>query len=280
MPTGGNIQISDGMAPVILDARLELSDSDTILRVNFSEEVASVTQGGNNIYNFYDESSGREFSMRFAHTTPQRISPSSFSYRVMEMDKAFPADGDSIRIDSRLLQHVLDTVGNIQNLTVWAPLLVVNSKTLEVYDWLNVFPAPVWLSNESGRMLPKRFEEYRDGDKFATHYGINPAERGVAFVLEAKAALSPNPADHKTRIRIFDQTSNAVTDIIEMKFEACDAGVLRGFAVWDCRNQNGRLVAPKTYVAVIEVELMDEDGQVSQQIYRKAVNISVEGTRR
>jgi hypothetical protein len=119
----------------------------------------------------------------------------------------------------------------------------------------------------------------------ARHYNINASRfpeiihngepRGVAFVVEPSVAIDSDTTKHSGSVRIFDQVGNAVSDEFEMQFMELERGIMAGVAVWDVHNQSGRVVAPKAYVAIINIRLVLEDGSLLEmKDIRRTVNIS------
>ena len=280
IPTKAPINIIDSIAAVILDGELILGNKDTTLVVRYSEPVKIA---GGYPYLFFDTDSNRVFNMEFSLQAPERIAADSYKYKVKRMDKSFPNSKDKISIVRA--NFVSDSLGNISNSTIWAPLNVKDSTDLgvDVFDWLKVYPSPVWLSRNNGNLEPNELN--RD---MADYYGIkdlleisgNP--KGVAFILESANKLSGDLKLHSGKVKVFDYTGNAVTDELKMKFTSLErkSGSIAGVAFWDCKNKNGRIVGPQTYIAVIELKIVLEKDGVQTSItrtYRKNVNIGIQG---
>ena len=263
------IRIIDGVAPIVLRGDLSINNRDTTLVIEFSEPV-NINLGGSS-YDFISHVERRVFNMHLPNAPTMVVNndPRRWRYEVKGMDVAFPITDDSIRIVAGR-NLVRDTQGNIQQRnTVYAPLFVTDTRaeTFNLSDWIKIYPSPARLiKGANDALIPAPFNYYDNCPKggAAAHYRVGslfPGENGgVLIVLEAETLINKNPAAHSGRVRIFDQTGNAVTDVLEMKFYLPQTGVMTGVALWNLKNSAGRIVAPMSYLAIIEIDLVMEEG--------------------
>jgi hypothetical protein len=255
--TNKNIPITDSVAPVILYAHYIIDDkkTDTTLKVTFSEPTTS--KGGLlSPYMFFDELPipGGQYEMKFKDV-PAQISPAVLQYKVSSVSIPYPMTDDSVRVE--LGNYFSDSLDNVQDYTVWAPLIVDNKykNTVEV----KIVPQPLILVNTGkGRQEPKKLD-----DELIKYYQLeDKPNRGIAIVVEIDGPISKTDL-HKQRgaVKIIDQTGNLVNDV-EMNFieikEGARKGSVVGVSVWDGKNTLGRTVGASTYLSLVEVEIQYE----------------------
>jgi hypothetical protein len=279
-PLGSTLRIRDSIAPVVVGAVLNIGNNDTTLTVTFSEAIQP--HDNRKVFDFFDShiAGGAVFNIATLAPTPAPQGGGLvWNYHVISMDKAFPTnEEDSIRIAVPGL--VRDVRGNFQaDTTVWAPLRVNIDQRVNLGDGFKVYPSPARLINRDGRLQPRpitrgvvnRYDI--NNTRFPGIVGAGGEPRGVAFIFEPSVPLDQDITKHSTRVRIFDQIGNAVSDELVMQFMILN-GAITGVAVWDVHNQAGRVVAPKAYVAIVEINLVREDGTSLRETIRTTVNIS------
>lgn len=259
------VQVEDGIAPVILHAQYTVNEtSKNYLDVVFSEEVSA--QNGNP-YKFWqiNPAPGRNYNMTFeTPAKPTQISPNTLRYTVDTSDVPYPVKNDSIWIVNGGV--VGDALGNMQDLTVRAPLILTNPypSDLEVF----VVPQPLYMIKAGKGLEAKKLSQ-----NFMEYYGIEGQDKGVAIVLEAKGPVTS--LDQRGVVKVIDQLGNAVTDEMEMKFVMTKRGTVAGVVVWDGKNKVGRNVGASTYLAIVEVEVKFDDRDAKEaRSYRKIIAVT------
>jgi hypothetical protein len=175
---------------------------------------------------------------------------------------------------------VEDNSNNIQNNhTARAPLILARPHPQRL--GLYVVPQPLRLVNAGGHIEPMLLDE-----GLKQHFRIPAGSRGVAVVLEARAPLErirgSNGYPHHGTLKIIDNIGNVVREDITMNFveitEGNRAGTVVGYALWDGKNERGRVVGAAAYLALIEVSVKFYDSE-NPQVFRLRQLISVTAAR-
>jgi hypothetical protein len=263
--------VTDSVAPVIVKGIYNVG-ADTTLDVVYSEPV--IAQSGNP-YKFWHRlpaPKGELFDMGFAPGAPTQQGNNTLRYKVISSTVTYPLAEDSIWIVSG--GYIEDNSGNVQDLTVRAPLELKNKYPSELD--LYVVPQPLYMI----KVGDKRYEAKLLDKKLMEYYNIPESKnKGVALVLEAKGPLSTDLSKHQGFIKVIDQTGNGVTEEIPMVFTTIADGERQGnvvgVAVWDGKNTSGRNVGASTYLALVQVEVQfdDRDGK-EVRAYRKVIAVT------
>ncbi len=267
------LKILDGIAPVINSAWYQIETRstggiDTILTVLYSEPVKQVPAiGASHPFGFYDVSVTSPFTMDLTNDAKEN------RFLVTNQSIDYVVDGDSIRIERNLA--VYDSVGNAQEMSVWAPIRVSLDYGIELR--ILIFPQPLVLTrDEDDRVTAAELDSrMRDHYRFSDN-GIDE-KSGVAFVVEATGPLSPT-GKHSATAQILDQTGNMVSDKFDFVFGTKEGGNLAGIAVWNGRNKTGRPVGAGSYLLAIDASVETDEGEKSRVITKqfiKTVGVNV-----
>jgi hypothetical protein len=259
----GGVGIKDSVAPVILYAQYTVGTEIT-LDVVYSEPVNATNA---NPYLFWQvkPAPGKEFTMTFDAAVPTKPAANILRYNVTGTSIPYPVANDSIWIIKGGI--VGDLAGNIQDLTVRAPLKLTNQYPSGLE--LHIVPQPLQLVKVGKSQEPKAINQ-----NFLDYYGISESAKGVAIVLEAKGPIT-DPNLQRGMVKIIDNTGNAVTEEMEMKFVITPQGTVSGVAVWDGKNRSGRTVGAATYLALVQVEVKFDDREATEsRAYRKVIAVT------
>ncbi|MCL1945700.1 MAG: hypothetical protein FWF51_00910 [Chitinivibrionia bacterium] len=257
----GNITPEDEVAPVILRADYEVSeeDKDTTLKVVFSENLQSLSQG--DIYGFFQTSSGDTYYMDFNGEPKIAGKQDEWLYKVK---KAYfgnydvsPATGDSIWINLTG-GNAKDLKNNAQNdKTTKAPL----RSTRKGKYTLHIIPQPLRLSNGE----PKPLDE-----GLVSHYNLK-YNKGAAIILELDGAT--DTTIQKGKVAIIDPLGNVLTEMT-LAFVHTKGKTVAGVAVWNAKNIKGRNVGAGTYLAIVTGEIKYDNDAVEQFSVKKPISVS------
>jgi hypothetical protein len=260
--------VTDRAAPVIVSAQMGTeNETDTILTLTFSEDIATVAGKLNFPYSFFDQNrSNTPFTMDLVY----QVSPTanSIKYLASNISIDYVVTGDSVAIE--LGNYIYDLNNNEQIYTT--KTLLETSFKYELGIRLMIYPQPLELEVVGGESIRTKninadMYEFYNLDEI----GI-PADAGALFIIEASGPLSIED-NHRGKARVLDNLGNSVSQELTFKFVAKENGNLVGVAVWDAKNRSGRIVGRGTYLVTVDATLIFADDAKKRKKLVKTIGV-------